>query len=276
VCPKRRDKVAPGSTPLDEKSVTDVLLGKALIESLEAKQGGSLTMLSATKAGPANALDVTVHGALPSRFIAESKRKSTVTLAYAQDLLRMDGRVTEYVLNVNDMEHAEVVAARVRQELGPEYDVDTWREMAPIARDMAVRLRVVLVFIALILFLLVLSGIINTMLMNVYERVREIGTMLAVGVRRRQILTMFLVEAMALGLGGGAIGALAGWLLIRKLGHGVHLQPPGGDPTVMFPFIEGPYIAKVVAAAVAGALIAALYPAWKASRLKPVEALRAT
>ncbi len=275
VCPKRRDNVGPGSAPLDEKSTADALVGKQLVESLEARPGTTLSMLSATRRGAQNALDVTVRGTLPSRFIAESKRMATVTLAFAQDLLRMDGRVTEYVLKVEDLERADEVAARLRAALGPDYDVDTWRELAPQARDAVVRLRYVLLGISVILFLLVVTGIVNTMLMNVSERVREIGTMLAVGVRRWQVLTLFLFEAIALGFAGAVPGAAIGWGLVRLMGRGIQVSPPGGDPLMIYPFIRFGFIASMIGFAVAGTVLAALYPAWKASRMRPVEALRA-
>jgi len=275
VCPQRRQDVAPGARPLDDKSGGEALLGRQLVESLDAKPGSTLSMLTATQRGAQNALDVTVRGMLPSRFVMESKRVATVPLAFAQDLLRMDGRVTEYALRIEDPDRADEVAKRLRATLGADYDVDTWRDLAPGVRDRIVRLKWVLITISLILFMLVVTGIINTMLMNVSERVREIGTMLAVGTRRRQVLLLFLLEALALGIIGAALGATVGFLLVRWMGSGVHFSAPGGDPMVIYPYINVAFISGVIGAAVAGTILAALWPAWKASRMRPVEALRA-
>ena len=276
VCPRRAKSVAEGSRPIDAASTEQALIGTALGDSLQAKAGATLTMLSASREGASNALDVTVRGFLPSRFIMESKRSATVPLAFAQDLLRMPGRVTEYVLAVDQLERVDEVARQLRARLGDGYEVHTWLELQPIARDAVARLRYVLVFVALILFLLVVSGIVNTMLMSVYERVREIGTMMAVGVRRRQVVALFLAEAGALGLGGALAGGALGLSVVRWLGaRGMHFKVPGGEPMVIHPTVTAAFVGIAIAAAVVGALLAALYPAWKASRLKPVDALRA-
>lgn len=115
------------------------------------------------------------------------------------------------------------------------------------------------------------------MLMSVYERVREIGTMLAVGVRRWQIMLLFLWEAVALGLFGGLGGSAAGYLLVRWLGwRGVTLRPPGGELTIIRPNVGFGFLCAVVGFAVVSTVLAALYPARKAARLRPVDALRAT
>jgi putative ABC transport system permease protein len=277
VCPKRKENVAKGSTPLDEKSPNGALLGHQLMESLDAKPGSTLTMLSASQGGAQNALDVNVHGLLPSRFIGESKRLATVTLPFAQELLRMPGRVTEYVIRIDNLDHVDDVATRLRATLGPDYEVNTWPELAPQARDGVVRLRVVLASISFILFCLVVSGIVNTMLMSVSERVREIGTMLAVGTRRRQVLLLFLIEAGALGLVGAVFGALAGAWVVHRMGSGsgLNISPPGGDPIQVYPYVELRFAIMAVLLAIGGALLAALYPSWKASRMRPVDALRA-
>jgi putative ABC transport system permease protein len=276
VCPKRRDNIAPGSQPLDEHADNGALLGKALVESLDAKSGTTLTMLSASQAGASNALDVSVKGFLPSKMIVESKRLATVPLAFAQDLLRMPGRATEFAVRVDDLERADEIAARIKARLGDGYDVQGWRDLAPMVRDAVIRLRIVLITVSIILFLLVLTGIINTMLMNVYERVREIGTMLAVGVHRRQIVALFLFEAAILGLLGALAGAAIGSSVVAWMGRrGLHMTPPGADPQIYYPVVDPSFVALAVAVAVAGALLAALYPSWKASRMRPVDALRA-
>jgi putative ABC transport system permease protein len=177
---------------------------------------------------------------------------------------------------VDKLERVDHTAAELRAALGDGYEVHTWLELQPIARDAVERLRYVLFFVALILFLLVVSGIVNTMLMSVYERVREIGTMMAVGVRRRQVVALFLGEAGAIGLGGALLGAALGTAVVRWLGgSGIHLKPPGGEVMLIRPSVGWAFIGASIAAATVGALLAALYPAWKASRLKPVDALRA-
>jgi putative ABC transport system permease protein len=266
VCPKRPGKIGDG----------EALLGRTLAEALGARPGSSLVMQSAGPHAGSNALDVAVAGFLPSFHIAESKRLATVTLPFAQSLLRMKGRVTEYVVNVADLDRVEQVAARLRAQLGDGYDVTTWRELDPMTRDRARVLGVVMLFIALVLFLLVATGIVNTTLMSVYERVREIGTMLAVGVRRRQVTALFLWEAIALGLLSAALGTGVGWAVVRRLGaHGLTMHPPGGDELVIRPSVSLEFLAAVVGFSVAGTMLAALYPAWKASRLRPAEALRA-
>jgi len=279
VCPTRASQVARGSAPLAPGNDGKVLIGKTLADSLGAKMGSTLVMQSAgPNAAGTNAIDIEVSGYLPTLNIIESKRMATVSLGFAQKLLRMDGQVSQYAVGVTDLNQVPVVSAALRAALGDAYLVTTWREIDPRTAEQSVTLKYVLGFVGLVLFLLVATGIINTMLMSVHERVREIGTMLAVGVRRWQITTLFLWEALALGLLGSAVGVAGGYAIVRAFGRaGVKLNPPGGDLVVyVHPHIDLWFLGAVVIFAMLGTVLAALYPAWKASRLQPVEALRAT
>jgi len=129
--------------------------------------------------------------------------------------------------------------------------------------------------VGLVFVVVVLTGITNTMLMSVLERVREIGTLMALGVRRRQIALLFLVESSFLGLLGGLAGAVAGALVVAWLGRiGIDLPPPGMKVhNLIRPSVTAGYAAAAVLLATAGATLSAVYPALKASRMRPVEAL---
>lgn len=121
-----------------------------------------------------------------------------------------------------------------------------------------------------------LTGIINTMLMSVFERVREIGTLLAVGVRRAQVMQMFLIEAGVIGAAGGLGGALIGRIVLFVFNtRGIPFQLSGlSGSNVLRPFATNTFTIAAILVAALGALFAALWPAFRASRLNPVEALR--
>ena len=103
VCPLRKNRVAAGSKPLSVEQQGTALIGKTLADSLRAEKGATLVMQAAGPHASTNALDVEVSGFLPTVNIAESKRMATVRLGFAQDLLRMNGQVTEYAVAVSDM-----------------------------------------------------------------------------------------------------------------------------------------------------------------------------
>jgi putative ABC transport system permease protein len=276
VCPQRKMRVAAGSKPLTEDQQGTILIGKTLADSLKADKGATLVMQAAGPHASTNALDVEVGGFLPVINIAESKRLATVRISFAQDLLRMKGQVTEYVVGVQDIEQKDLVATRLRAELGDEFQVTTWEDLDPATKTRVSSLGYVLLFVALVLFLLVATGIVNTMLMSVYERVREIGTMLAVGVRRWQVTVLFLLEAMALGLLSSILGVSVGFAVVQWMGHrGIPMRPPGGDILWVHPHVDLLFLLVVIGFSVTGAVLSALYPAYKASRLSPVDALRA-
>jgi putative ABC transport system permease protein len=234
-------------------------------------------MQAAGDRGSVNALDLSIVGLLPSMHASESKRVATVELRFAQQLLRMKGRVTEYVVGVADVREVDEIAGRVRTALGDGYQVTTWKDVDPLGLNRTKMFQFVFGFIALVLFFLVATGIMNTAMMSVHERVREIGTMMAVGVRRRQISTLFLWEAVLLALASAAVGAAVGIAALAHLArHGVPGSAPGGDSFLLFPHVDAGFIAGVMAFVVVGTVLSAVYPAWKASRLRPVEALRAT
>jgi putative ABC transport system permease protein len=123
----------------------------------------------------------------------------------------------------------------------------------------------------------VLLVIANSMLMNVLERVREIGTMLAVGTRRRQVSRLFLQEGAILGAVGGLAGAALGYALVMFLNRrGIPFNTPGTNFTnLLRPWVPLAYLAQAALTATVGAALAALWPAWRASKLQPVDALRA-
>lgn len=273
-CPDRWSN--SGVKGIHGKVANGAALGAALKEALGADEGATLSLMTATREGGSNALDLTVEEVYGVSNPLESKRGVVVLLPWAQQLLGMPGRVTEYVVRAARPSDALEVAERIRAALGPSYEVVAWQQFAPQVADGLKLFQVVLAVVVVVLFALVLTSIANTMLMSVFERVREIGTMLAVGVRRRRVVTLFLAEAMVLGAAGAGLGGLAGTLLVLWLGgRGVPLRPPGTHVVMsLYPYLSAPFVAGTVLLAIAGALAAALYPAWHAAKLTPVEALR--
>jgi putative ABC transport system permease protein len=275
--PRAGFDVLPGGRALQVGDHAQAVLGNELAQSFQAKAGSSrVTLASTSPKGRANSLDVAVEGLSVSSLPFENKRVVTVPLKLAQELLGMDGRVTELAVAVDDLGNMERIAGELRSTLGPRYEVLTWQEIQPFVRDVINRQRFVLGILSLILFVIVVTGIINTMLMSVFERVREIGTMLAVGMRRRQVLMLFLLEAALLGMLGGVGGALLGFLIVHALAVDGVPMPIGGFGTssVLRPEVSPGFILLALVVAVVGAVVASAWPAWRASRLHPVDALR--
>jgi putative ABC transport system permease protein len=129
--------------------------------------------------------------------------------------------------------------------------------------------------VLLIVFSIVISAIVNTSLMTVMERTREIGTLMALGYRRFHITLQFLIESAVIGLIGGLTGmALAIAILFVLNKHGLAFALPGQSvTTVLYPTIKVAFLAKVFLLALSSALGASFIPAYRASKMKPVQAL---
>jgi putative ABC transport system permease protein len=276
VCPKLATTLKPGGAALGAGDDTRLLVGFELAESFKSTPGSMLALQTTSPSGRANSLDLTVQGLSTSAFPLENKRVATVTLATAQALVGLEGKVTELAVGVDDLARVEEVAAALRTQLGDDYEVHTWRELQPFLRDIIARQNFVLGMVSTILLVIVLTSIVNTMLMSVFERVREIGTLLAVGVRRAQVMTIFLIEAGVIGVLGGLGGALLGSSIVGVLFTlGIRFELSGLNAVnVLRPVVTLPFISSAVLVAFAAALGAALWPAWRASRMNPVDALR--
>jgi putative ABC transport system permease protein len=275
VFPLARRFVA-GRTLADTDLANGAVLGLPLMKNLRLEAGGSFTVTAQSPEGQTNALDQEVVGWLPFTDPFSGKRLMAIRLDWAQQLVRAPGQITEYAVQIRDLRRLDETAARVRAALGPEFEVHTWLELQPLFRDMIRRQELVLSSVAGVLLMVAIAGIVNVMAMAVWERVREIGTSMALGMRRRQILALFVIEGGMLGLWGSAAGAALGWAMVAAAGvQGIPFKAPGSAGTMpLYPRVAPAFLAAAVAVALAGALLAAFFPALRAARLRPVEALR--
>jgi putative ABC transport system permease protein len=231
-------------------------------------------LLAADREGVLNGAPVRLTGTLVEAPLG-GRRQGSVPLVTAQRLLRMEGRVTEYALALAHLEEAHAVRDALRAQLGPDYEVHAWDDVLPFVAQLVHHQDFIFGVITLVFLVTVLLGVANVMLMNVLERVREIGTLLAVGLQRRHVVALFLWEGAVLGLVGGVLGAGTGWAVTLWLGrHGLHLPSSGTTADgVIRPHLPVLYVVRSVGLATVGAALAALGPAYRASQLRPVEAL---
>jgi putative ABC transport system permease protein len=275
VCPRRFERVDRGG-PLDPRTATGGDFTNPILTRTGTRLGDTVALLTNDRDGVLNAAEAQVIGAMPEPgLIAADKKVAFLPLGLAQELLRMPGRATELAVAVDDLGRVDEVAAGVRAAVGPDYEVSSWHDVAAFVDDVIKNQDATLGLISNTFLLMALLGIANTMLMSVRERTREIGTMMAVGVRRRQILGLFLLEAAILGLAGGLLGLAAGGAFVHHYqAPGITIRMTGSTSSiVLHPFIQAPYVLRVFVTATVGAALAALYPAYRASRLRPVEAL---
>ena len=267
----QRFKFYGEGTVLDD---THLVLGDGLASALGAKQNDEAVILAPDRDGSLNGELGRVGGVMHAMMPGEMKI-AVVPLGLAQRLLRMDGKVTELAVAVDDLNEIPRIADELRTVLGPQFEVHTWDMLAPERKTIMGIQNGISGVVSVVFLMLMLLGVANTMLMSVLERTREVGTMMAVGVTRASVMTLFLLEALVMGI-LGALGGLA-LMSVVTLGlanKGIHVRPPGASiPLEVIPFMTARFTAGVLFAAIAGAALFALYPAFRASRLRPVQAL---
>lgn len=263
-------------TPLTTEDRNGAHVGLALNHALDLKPGIPLMLQAQGLGGRDNALDLEPRGVLAGQNPLEGKRAVTVPLGFAQSLLGMEHKVTEYVVAIDDVGQLDETAAGLQAALGKDYEVQTWEQLRPGLRDARLIQRAILGAMSLIFLIIALFGVANTLLMTVLERTREIGTLLAVGMTRDQVARLFVLEALL----QAVIGAFAGLgvalvlITLARNGGGITVSMGAGQgyfrmmPTLL-PAV--PFIA--VGAACLGSMLAALSPALRAGRMRPVEAL---
>ncbi len=159
--------------------------------------------------------------------------------------------------------------------------VSTWEELAPDAAMMNdYMILYYFIFIGIVMFALAF-GIINTMMMAILERTKELGMLMAIGMNRIKIFTMIMLETVFLTLVGAVAGMLSGWLLIEILGNtGIHFSTWGqgfeaiGFAATVYPVISPAFFLLITAMVIVTAIISSVWPARKALKLDPAEAIR--
>jgi len=158
--------------------------------------------------------------------------------------------------------------------------IESWREIAPQLALMQDMYGMMLIILLVIIMLALIFGIINTMLMAVLERFRELGMLMAVGMTKGRVFVMVMLETLYLGIAGAPLGLLAGWLTIsyyRNTGVDLSSYSEGlaafGYSSILYPYVDANAYFTVTVGVIVTAFLAAIYPAWKAVKLNPVEAL---
>jgi len=181
-----------------------------------------------------------------------------------QQLYDIGGEFEYIAAMVDDIDMVDEVVERIEDKFGDSVMVMTQEAIQEMVGEVLGTIEAVLGGIAAISLVVAGVGIINTMTISVMERTREIGIMKAIGSKSRDVLLLFISETVLTGLVGGIFGALVGFGLGRVIGTYVNI-----------PVSTSPYLGVAVTGfAILTSALSGLYPAWKAAKMNPVEALR--
>ncbi len=254
-----------------------ILIGYPLAESMGLGVGSQLSLLVNTSEGQVDEQNFIVRGIFSTGSSTYDKGIVLLPLAKVQAFSGAGNRASIIFVMLHDREQADSVAAAIT---GPAYKVETWLEMNELLVLVNDFSNAYIMILNLIILGVTVTVIVNTMLMAVFERTREIGILAALGMKGRQIITLFLSEATLLALGGVVAGLLAGWALSAYFGSvGIYFGDIGVSGMIMgdriYPYLMLEDVIKLVLTAFIVTILASYYPAQIASRMEPVEALRA-
>jgi putative ABC transport system permease protein len=260
----------------------DVLLvGAALASNLEIAVNDRVTLVGRATHEQMRRRTVTVVGIYDLGIAEVEKRMVYVSLLEAQTLFDLRGQATEVAVYLERVGQ-EPPAVEALQAVLPGYEVDAWDTLDPSTKQTMEMEDQIMGIFGLVILLIAGVGILNLMLMAVFERTREIGILAAMGLKRREIVVLFLLEGVLIGLLGALVGVALGGLVTAYFGHfGLEWAQESSDYSELAALLGGRIYFRVEidvllerAATVAIiAALASLYPAWQASKREPAEAL---
>lgn len=275
--PAMRNVIINEGQPLDAADPKGILVGAGLAANLGVKKGDTIVLLANASGGGLSAVEGHVRGLVSITVKAYNDSMLYVPIATARELLSVEGSHL-WIAMLRQTEATDATVARFRQEGSlANLDVVPWSDLADFYHKTVELFSRQIGVVKLIIACIIVLSISNTMTMSVMERTVEIGTAMALGIRRRRILALFLLEGGLLGVIGGGLGIVVGFLLAAGISS-VGIPMPAG-PGMAHGFIATIMVTPGIALqafvlAILTTLLASLYPAWRASRLVIVDALR--
>lgn len=274
------DAVAEGAY-LEPDDRYGILVGRSLAEDFETRLDRRLVLMSRDTRGEVASRAFRIRGLFQAEMEATEKQFAFITENAAREMLGLENEITEISVLLPSHAQARDTAQAIREDLdAPSLEVQTWQDLLPMVRVMLEIYDTFIFIWFLVVFIAMAFGIVNTLLMAVFERIREFGLLKALGLKPRGIVQGVLMESLLLLLLGTAAGNLLGLLSTSALaGTGIDLSALAagleyvGMPRVIFPKVHMFDFALANAVVIVLGLAVSLYPALKAARFTPVEAL---
>jgi putative ABC transport system permease protein len=260
----------------------EILVPELLAKGMKVKVGDLIVVVATNRDGSVNGKQFKVGGILESAT-GPGGRDGYIHMDDALEVLRMDGvEISEIALRLNDFTNLEevhnklsgILSKELNKSGKPAFEVHTWEKLSPFY-NIARMIDIMALSIKVMLIAIVLISIMNVMIMAVYERIREIGTIAAIGTLPKKILSMFVIEGFSLGVLGALIGNIIGVsavsiLNIAKITFNFGRQ----TGLILSPTVSPADIGTISIIVIIVSVLASLQPAFKASRMEPIEALR--
>lgn len=260
----------------------EIIVPELLAKGMNVNIGDTVVVVATNKDGSVNGKQFKIAGILESA-VGPGGRDGYIHIEDARELLRMDEmEISEIAVRLKDFGSLNRVNEKLNGLLSkdlnsegkPAFEVHTWETLSPFY-NIARMIDVMTFFIKLMLIAIVLISIMNVMIMAVYERIREIGTIAAIGTLPGKILSMFVIEGFCLGVAGAIIGNIVGVSIILVLNL-LKITFNFGQQTglLLVARITPSDLLFISVTVITVSVIASLQPAFKASRMEPIEALR--
>ncbi|MDX1586913.1 MAG: FtsX-like permease family protein [Balneolaceae bacterium] len=257
-----------------------VVVGRALADRLELELRSKMVVSFQDVEGNITAGAFRVSGIFDS-FNETYDRGNIFVLR--DDLNRLLGKadlIHKITLKIDDFSQAGLRAENLRT-FYPELKISGWGQVAPELEYVFNSMDISLYIVMIIIVMALVFSIVNTMLMAVLERTKELGMLMAVGMNKTRLFTMILCETFFLTMAGTPVGLFLSWMTVRIFGnYGIDLSAFSqglnayGLDTVIYPELSAAYYLNITLLIAVAAVLSALYPAWKTLKLKPVEAIR--
>ncbi len=266
---------------LDQEHTNQIIIGQALAEKLKVKEKSKIVITLTELDGTLTGGSFRVSGIFKTANTTYDEMKAFVRAGDLRELIQLDdasGHEVAVLLNESDIEKQ---MTQKLEETFPDLDIKSWLQLMPEMQMMNENMGFMMYFFVGIILLALGFGIVNTMLMVILERVKELGMLMAIGMNRKRIFGMIMLETVLLSLTGGVIGIILALIITwitQQTGVDLSMWAEGlnayGFNSVIYPEIDLMSVIEITFLVIAIGVLAAIYPARKAIKLKPAEAIR--
>ncbi len=258
-----------------------VLIGARLAEKLKIENGNRIILTFQDLNGDITSASFRVCGIYRTSNTMNDEKFIYVKQSDLEHLLGDSLVINEIAILLHDIENVNDFRTVLSNKFS-DYEIRTWAEISPDLSFMSEFSGMALMILIIIILFAMAFGLLNTMLMTIFERTRELGVLMSVGMGKFKIFSMILLETCILVITGSLFGSLIGSLTVNILnrtgldlsGLGADVMSDYGFDAVIYPVLDGHFFVNLAILVLITAVLAAIYPAYKALKLNPAEAVR--